>query len=194
MWRGEFTFELSCGAGWWQSNLEGGMLGAEATFRGQPRIVRMTGAQAILGVCCIRCILYWVYAVSRVSCIRCMLYSVYALHSVNSWSWHGEIQRDDLTLCSVIMVQLWMRKRDGGWRWEWYGGYQQIWEIRGITCLIGFWTPCIGVITRRNGTPTCRIRDGKLTRTQHSLSPSFSWWFPKSSLISLILVLDSTIT
>jgi len=34
-----------------------------------------------------------------------MLYSVYAVLGVNSLSWHGEIERDDLTLCSAIMVE-----------------------------------------------------------------------------------------
>jgi hypothetical protein len=34
-----------------------------------------------------------------------MLYSVYAELSVNSWSWYGEIERDDLTLCSAMMVE-----------------------------------------------------------------------------------------
>jgi len=29
-----------------------------------------------------------------------MLYPVYAALSVNPWWWHGEIERDDLTLCS----------------------------------------------------------------------------------------------
>ena len=39
-----------------------------------------------------------------------MLYSVYAVLGVNSWSCHGEIERDDLTLCSAMMVELWTRK------------------------------------------------------------------------------------
>jgi len=43
-----------------------------------------------------------------------MLYSVYAVLSVNSWSWHGEIERDDLTLCSAMIVELWTRKREMG--------------------------------------------------------------------------------
>jgi len=41
-----------------------------------------------------------------------MLYSVYAVLGVNSWSRHEEIERDDLTLCSAIMVELWTRKRE----------------------------------------------------------------------------------
>jgi len=59
-----------------------------------------------------------VYAVFCVCCILCMLYSVYAVHSVNSGSYHGEIERDDFTLCSAIMFELWMSKRDWGCRWE----------------------------------------------------------------------------
>jgi hypothetical protein len=34
-----------------------------------------------------------------------MLYSVYAVLSVNSWSLHAETERDDLTLCSAMMVE-----------------------------------------------------------------------------------------
>jgi len=123
-----------------------------------------------------------------------MLYLVYAVHGVNSGSCHGEIERDDLTLCSAMIVELWTRKRDGVWRWERYGGYERIWEIRGTTCLIGLGRPRIGVISRRIGTRTCRIGDGQLTRTRNSRNPSFSWWFPPSPLISLFLVLNSTIT
>jgi len=37
---------------------------------------------------------------------------VYAVLSVNSRSWHREIERDELTLCSAMMVELWMRKRE----------------------------------------------------------------------------------
>jgi len=56
----------------------------------------------------------WVDAVPGVCCTRCMLYSVYAGLGVNSWSWHGEIERDDWTLCSAMMVELWTRKREMG--------------------------------------------------------------------------------
>ena len=41
-----------------------------------------------------------------------MLYSAYAVLGVNSRSCHGDIERDDLTLCSVMMIELWTRKRD----------------------------------------------------------------------------------
>jgi len=57
-------------------------------------------AYAVLGVCCTRCTLYSVYAILGVCCTLCMLYSVYAVLGVNYWSSHGEIERDDVTLCS----------------------------------------------------------------------------------------------
>ena len=54
-----------------------------------------------------------------------------------------------------------------------------IWRIRvdmrsqGTTCLIGFRRPCIGVFTCLIGSSTCRIRNGKLSRTQNSLKSQF---------------------
>ena len=102
-----------------------------------------------------------------------ILYSLYVVVSLISWSWHGEIEKDDLTRCSAMMVQLWTLKRDGGWRWEWYGGYKQIWEIRGTTCLIGFRRHCISVLTHWIGSHTCHIQNGKLPRTQYSLKRQF---------------------
>jgi len=149
---------------------------------------------AVLGVCCTWCILYLVYAVLGVCCTWCMLYLVYAALSVYSWWWHGEIERDDSTLCSCDDGRVVDEKeRDGEWRWEQFGGYERLWEIRSTTWLIGFRRPRISVITCRIGTWTCRIGDGQLTRTRNSLCPSFSWWFPPSPLISLFLVLNSTI-
>jgi len=58
------------------------------------------GRQSILGWCSMRCMQYSVYGILGVCCTWRMLYLVYAVLSVNSWSWHGEIERDDLTLCS----------------------------------------------------------------------------------------------
>jgi len=43
-----------------------------------------------------------------------MLYLVNAVLGVNSLSWNGEIERDNLTLCSAMMVEWWMRKREMG--------------------------------------------------------------------------------
>jgi len=53
--------------------------------------------------------LYSVYAVLGV-----LLYSVYTVLGVNSWSWQGEIERDNISLCSAMMVELWTRKREMG--------------------------------------------------------------------------------
>jgi len=44
--------------------------------------MRMIERQRILGGCCTRCMLYWVYALLGVCYTRCMLYSVYAVLGV----------------------------------------------------------------------------------------------------------------
>jgi hypothetical protein len=75
-----------------------------------------------LGVCCTQgmmylvyvvfdvygtqCMMYLMYTVCGICCARCTLYSVYAVPSVDSLSWHAWIERDDLTLYSVIMVEV----------------------------------------------------------------------------------------
>jgi len=70
--------------------------------QGPLRAEKLAGSriQSILGWCSMRCIQYPVYAVLGVRCTRCTLYLVYAALGVNSWSWHGEIERDDLTSVS----------------------------------------------------------------------------------------------
>jgi len=120
--------------------------------------MRMKGRQTILGVCC----------------TRCMLHSAYAALAVNSWWWHGEIERDDLTLCSCNDGRVVDEKeRDGGWIWERYGGYERTWEIRVMTHLSGFWRPRIGDITRWIATRICPIGDGKLTCSWNSVKSQF---------------------
>jgi len=42
-----------------------------------------------------------------------MLYLVYAVLGVNSYSWHGEIESNNMTLCCGVMIEWWIRKRDG---------------------------------------------------------------------------------
>jgi len=37
-----------------------------------------------------------------------------AVLGVNSRSWHGEVERDDLTSCSWVVVELWTSKREMG--------------------------------------------------------------------------------
>jgi len=146
---------------------------------------------AVLGVCCTRCMLYLVYAVLGVCCTQCMLYSVYAILSVYSWLWHGEIERDNSNMCSAMMVELWTRKRDGGWRWEQFGGYEWIWEIKGTTWLIAFRRPRIDVITDWIRTRTCYIRNGKLTRIRNSLKSQCLMMI--SHLLSSLSVSSSTL-
>ena len=82
--------------------MSGGASEAEATFWGQLLIMRMNGRRTILGECCTWDMMYLVYAVL----------SVYAVLGVNSSSWHGEIDRDDLTFCSAMIVDLWTRQRE----------------------------------------------------------------------------------
>jgi len=58
MWRGNFTFEAVIEN--WQVAVDrkGGTPEAEATFRGQLKIVRLKERQTILGVCCTQCMLH----------------------------------------------------------------------------------------------------------------------------------------
>jgi len=108
---------------------------------------------------------------------------------------HGmEIERDDLTFCSAIMVELWTRKRDGGQRWEQYGGYEWICEIRGKTCLIGLSRLHLGVVTGRIGSCTCCIGNGKMTRRQNSLKSQFPMMITHLISSLFLLVLNSNIT
>jgi len=155
MWRGDFTFEVLMKSWEWGDD-------------------KQSWLYAVHGACCTRCMLYTVYAVLGVCRTRCVLHLAYAAPGVNSWWWHGEIERYDLTLCSCndgrVVDEI---ESDGGWRWERYGGYERTWEIRVMTCLIGFRRPRIGVITCRIGTHTCCIRDGILTRTRNSLKSQF---------------------
>jgi len=104
MWQCDLTIKLSWGAGWWRWIVQGGTPEVEATFRSQLLIMRMKGRQTLFSGCCTRCMLCLGYAVL----------GVYVYISVNSWLWHREIERDDLTLCSVMMAELWMRKREIG--------------------------------------------------------------------------------
>jgi len=161
---------------------------------------KQSWVDAVLGVCCTECMLYSVYAVLGVCCTLCMLYLVYAVLGVcctrcqlMMMAWRDREGWLNFVFCDEVRV-VDEKERDGGWSWEWCGGYERIREIRGTTCLIGLGKPRIGGITCRIRTHTCRIGDGKLTRTRNSLSPSFSWWFALSLLTSLLLVLKSTVT
>jgi hypothetical protein len=60
---------------------------------------------------------YWDDAVHSVCSTQFMLYLVYAILCVYSESWHWEIERDDLTLSSEVMVEWemgkWVMRGDG---------------------------------------------------------------------------------
>jgi len=66
---------------------------------------------AVLG-----CMLYSVYAVLGLCCTQCQL-------MIMTWR---EIDRDYLTLCSAMMVELWTRKRDMGMK------MRTMWRMRAI--------------------------------------------------------------
>jgi len=127
-----------------------------------------------------------VYAVLSVCCTWRMLHLAYAALGVNSWWWHGEMKRADLTLCSsndgrVVDEE----ERDGGWRWERYGEYELTWEISGTTCLIGLRRPRIGVLPTGSGLVPGTLGMVNWLAYKILSSPSFSCWFPWSLLISL---------
>jgi len=65
------------------------------------------------------------------------------------------------------------KERDGGWEWELHGEYNQIWEIRPVTCVIGLEIPRSIVITRLIGTCTWSIGNWSLTCTRNS--PNFQF-------------------
>ena len=73
-------------------------------------------------------------------------------------------------MCSAMMVELWIRKREmgdeDGNNVEDRSGYE---KSRVQLCLIGLGRPRVDVLTRRIGTRTCCIGDGKLTCTENSL-------------------------
>jgi hypothetical protein len=82
--RGDFNFESHMENSLVAVDRYGGMVEAQATYKGQHEIVRMKGRRTILAICCIQSMLYSVYAVLGVCCTWCMLYLVYAALNVNS--------------------------------------------------------------------------------------------------------------
>jgi len=127
--------------------------------------------------------LYSVYAVLGVCCTRCMLYSVYAVLGVNSWSCHGAIERDDLTLCSAMMVEMWMRKREMGDAdendVEDTSGYVK----SGVRLTWLGWEELVLVLLHA-GSGLVPPVSGMVNCLAHEilLSPSFSWWSVPSPL------------
>jgi len=56
----------------------------------------------------------WDDAVLSVCCTQCMLYLVYAVLGVNSGSLHRGTDRNDLTSCSLVMVEIERDERKWG--------------------------------------------------------------------------------
>jgi len=94
-----------------------------------------------------------------------------------------------------MIVELWMRKREMGDEdennMEDTSGYEKS-GVRlawlGLKDLVSVLLPA--------GSGLVPAVSGMVNWLAHEilLSPSFSWWFPTSPLISLLLVLNSTIT
>jgi len=168
MWQGDVTFERSWRAGWWRSIVYGGTPEAEATFRGQLVMMRMKGRQTIFECC-----------------TQCMLYSVYAVLGVNWWSCHGEIERDDLTLCSAKRVQMWMRKREMGDEDEDDVEDMSGYEKSGVRLAWLGWEDLVSVLLHAgSGLVPAISRMVNWLAHEILLSPSFSWWFVPSPLPS----------
>ena len=144
MWQCDFTFELS-----WRELADGGR---SCRHAGSWSYIQWSTCDHVSKGKTINpgCMLYMVYAVLGVCSPRCQL-------MILTWrdreGWLNFIVCDDGRVVQD-------RERDGGWRWEWCGGYKQIWEIMGTTCLIRFQRPLISVKRRQLGTCTCRIGDG----------------------------------
>jgi hypothetical protein len=85
--------------------------------------------------------------IGQIGNLTCMLYLVDtvlggsvlggSVLGVDLWSWHGETTRDDWTLSYPMIHQYEIRNRDWGWKWKYYGAYEQIWVIRSVTWGIG---------------------------------------------------------
>jgi len=125
---------------------------------------------------------------------QCLFYSEHTVLSVNSWSWHGEIERDDLALGSAMMVELWTRKREMGhddeYNLENKSSHQKSW----VKLVRSHWENLHSMLFYA-GTGLEPAASGRVKWLAHntSWSHSFSWWFPPSRLISLFLVLNTAI-
>jgi len=125
---------------------------------------------------------------------RCMQYSVYAVLGVNSWSWHQEIDSDDLTSCSQVMVELKTRKRE--MRGDGANHHEEL-GLKRILCVCLFTLPDTAGTSPDlacNNTDTRSFQPNEAGCTPDFSYPlvsstSFSSWSP----ISLFLIHNSSI-
>jgi len=123
-----------------------------------------------------------------------MQYLVYAVLGVNSSSGHEDIERDDLTSCSQVMVELRTRKREmrgaGGNHHEKLG-------LKRISCVSQFTIPDTAGMNRDLTHTITATRCSDPDQASHT--PDFSYplvcsiSFSSSSPISLFLIHSSTI-
>ena len=108
-----------------------------------------------------------------------MQYSVYAGLSVNCWSWHGEIESDDLTSCFSVMVELRTRKRE----MRAYGRNHH--ENLGHNTLSCVSQSTIPDIADTSPDPACNDADKRSSQpNQASHTPDFSYPVVSSTLFS----------
>jgi len=142
-----------------------------------------------LGVCSTRCMLNSVYSVLGVCYTRCMLYSVYAVLGVNSWSWHGEMERDDLTSCYLVMVELRTTRRE--MRGDRANHHVKL-GLKRISCESQCTIPDMAGTSSDpacNNTQTRSSQTNEVSRTPNFWSPLvFSTLFSSSSPSSLFLI------
>jgi len=135
------------------------------------------------------CIWYLVYAVLSVCCTRCMLCSVYAVLGGNSWSWHGEIERDDWSSCSWVMVELRTREKEIGWDGA---NHQETLGLKRLSCESEFTLPdTAGKSTNpacNDSNMRCSLPDPASRTPDVSYSLLFSTSFSSPSPISVFLV------
>jgi len=95
---------------------------------------------------------------------------------------------------SAMLVESWLRKTDGGCRWEQYGWYVWICGIRGTTPYLGLEDHVSVFIPAGSGDIPAALQLVCGLPHEVVLGPSVSWWLPPSLRISFILVPNSSNT
>jgi len=116
------------------------------------------------------------------------------LLGVNSWLWHGEIERDNKTFCSAMMVEWWMRMKV--MRKEDENDVEHTSEYTTPGLRLGWldWEDLVSVILHARLGHVRAVSGMVSWLTQEILlSPTFEWWFAPSPPISLLLILNCTI-